>query len=430
MRPFLVAALAACVLVPSAAQANALDEFGDGARAEGMAGTQAADARGHAATYHNPANIALTDDKEAAIGYGGAVTQLSLDHRDAHLTPARGITVGLAIPVKLGSWTIALGVSLYLPDQFIARIQLVPATEPHFALLDNNLQHVVVTAALAIKMGRHFAVGAGASVLADAAGNGISFDVGVVGGEKVGRAALDVALPIRAAPVLGLTLLPTRWLRLAAAWRGALDLGLQLDILANVNIAGVITGDTLIALKALNFYTPHRVALGVAADVVKDVTVSAEVDWLGWSQFKGAIPDLRVLVALGISPPLVQALLPEPRFRDVWVPHIGLEARHDLHPKVGFAARVGYAFQRSPVPPQTGLTSFADNDRHIVSVGAGLELRRLTSILPRPLRFDVALQLHELVDRTTVKDGRLFPGAGFSSGGYLLHLSATLEARF
>ena len=93
-------------------------------------------------------------------------------------------------------------------------------------------------------------------------------------------------------------------------------------------------------------------------------------------------------------------------------------------------ARAGYAYERSPVPEQRGLTSFADNDRHVVSFGGGVELRRLTRILPKPIRVDAALQVHALQPRTTAKSVLLYPGSGFSSGGYLLHLALTAEVRF
>ena len=426
----LLVAIALLVAATAVARANALDTFGFSARAEGLAGAQAADARGYAAAHHNPAGVAMSTDIEAALGYGGAVMGLRIDGADAQVSSVRGISVGLAIPLKVRSWNFALGVALYLPDQFVARVQLVPATEPHFVLLDNNLHHLVVTAVLSVRPARWLSLGAGATVLADAAGSGLRFDVGVVGGEKVGSADLDVSLPIRAAPVLGLMIVPHRAVRMGLAWRGELDLGLSLDILANVNIAGAITGDTLIALRALNFYTPHKVSLGLAADLTRDLTITAELDWLGWSHFTGALPDLRVLVALGISPPLVESLFPKPHFDDVWVPRLGAELRRDLHPNVGLALRLGYAFERSPVPPQIGLTSFADNDRHVLAVGAGVELHDLISILPKPLRIDLALQLHELASRTTVKDRTTFVGQGFSSGGYLLHFAATVEARF
>jgi long-chain fatty acid transport protein len=415
---------------PSPARANALDTFGFTARAGALGGAVCADAPGFAGAHHNPAGVALADDVQVSVGYGGAVAGLQLDGRDAQVTNPHGTSIGLALPAKLGGWTFAFGLALYMPDQFVVRIQLVPSTEPHFVLLDNNLEHIVVTPVLAVRPARWLAIGAGATILADAAGNGITFDVGVVGGDKVGKASLDVALPIRAAPVLGVQVTPHPSVRLGAAWRGEVDLGLKLDILANVDIAGAITGDTLISLRAINFYTPHKVSLGASVDVLRDLTVDAQVDWVGWSYFHGALPDLHTLANLSIAPPLVEALFPSPRFKDIWVPRLGVEWRRDVRPRVGVAARIGYAFEASPVPPQRGLTSFADNDRHVVAFGGGVELRRLWRVLPKPLRLDFAMQLHQLVGRTTVKDPQLFPGQGFSSGGWLLHFSSTLEARF
>src|SRR5262249_49582571 len=144
----------------------------------------------------------------------------------------------------------------------ITRVQLVPAAEPNFVLLGNNWQRLVVTPVGALKLGRFVSVGAGATMLADTAGHGIDFKVGIVGGDKVGAGALDVSLPTRAAPVVGLILSPTRWLRLGASYRGEIDLGIKLDILAHVDLAGTITGDALITLRAINFYTPHKVSLG------------------------------------------------------------------------------------------------------------------------------------------------------------------------
>ena len=265
--------------------------------------------------------------------------------------------------------------------------------------------------------------------MADAAGNGVTFDFGLVDGGLAGRGQLDVALPTRAAPVAGIWISPKKWLRFGASYRGSIDLGLRLDILTNVDIAGVITGDALISLRAINLYTPHKVALGAAVDLSPDLTISAEVDWVGWSYFKGAVPDLKVLVRLAIAPPLVEVLFPEPHFNDQWVPRLGAELRRRLSPHLDFAARLGYAYERSPVPNQTGLTSFADNDRHIVSFGASLGLRDLIRVLPKPLSIDVALQVHDLEPRTTVKSTP-YVGQGFSSSGYMLFLSAMLGARF
>ncbi len=423
---FLVALLAA-----SPARGNALDTFGFGPRSEAMAGAQTADASGWAAAFHNPAAVARTDDVEAAIGYSGAVTHLNIDGTDAGITTPRGTSLGLAVPIPLGHGVkLAFGVAAYIPDQFIVRVQLIPIAEPHFVLLDNNLQHIVVQPVLALRILRWLSVGGGVTLLADAAGNGITFDVGAVGGQKVGQAALDVSLPIRAAPVVGVLVEPTPHLRLGATWRGEIDLKLKLDILSNVNVAGLVTGDVLISLRALDFYTPMRTTVGAAWDALPSLTLTADLDWIRWSAFSGGAPDLAVLVHLAIAPSLVHAAIAEPSFHDVWAPRVGAEWRRALGSHVELAVRGGYAFERSPVPDQVGLTSFADNDRHVIALGGGVALSNITSLMAKPLRFDVALQWQELVPRTTVKDPSFAPGAGFTSGGRLVNFAAMMEARF
>jgi long-chain fatty acid transport protein len=425
----LVVSALVSLLAAASAQANAPDTFGFGPRIAGMAGAGTAEARGQAAAFHNPAGVALTNDVEAAVAYSYGGMLLRIDGRDANVTAPRGTSLGLALPAHLGPITAAFGLAVYLPDQFIARIQLVPSTEPHFALLDNNLQHVVVQPVVALRFGDKVAIGGGASILADAAGNGITFDVGISAGNKVGVGALDVSLPVRAAPVVGVVVMPKPWLRFGVAYRGELDLKLSLDILAHVDLPGGISGDTVIAIGALNFYTPHTVTGAAAADLGA-LTLTAQLDWLKWSSFDRALPDLNVRVGLGISPPLVPPVFPTVRFNDQYIVRVGAELKRALTPRVDLAGRVGYAFVPSPVPPQTGLTSFADGDRHVVSLGAGLALRELISILPKPLSIDVALQLQQLEPRATAKDPTVTASPGFTSSGSIIYVTAGVEARF
>src|SRR5262249_5461836 len=157
---------------------------------------------------------------------------------------------------------------------------------------------------LALRM-PYVSFGAGVTLLADAAGNGITFDVGVKNGQRLGTAAIDVSLPTRAAPVAGILVEPIPQLRLGASFRGEVDLRLKLDILTHVAVA-TVSGDVAISLRAIDFYTPMRVAAGAAWDVLPSLTFSGELAWLRWSAFTGGVPDTKILVALGLSPPLIQ----------------------------------------------------------------------------------------------------------------------------
>jgi long-chain fatty acid transport protein len=411
------------------AHADPLDTFGFGARSAALAGAVTADARGAGAVPTNPALLVRAEHPELAIGWGYGRLGLQLDGNSAEVLDLHGVDFGLAIPWQMGRFRAAAGLALYLPDQFIARVQLVPATEAHFVLLDNDIHRIVVQPAVAFGLGDRLSIGAGASILLDAVGNGIQFDVGVVGGEPQGQGKLDVRLPPRVAPIVGLAFTPVPRVRIGASWRAEVDLALQLAILANVDVAGVVTGDALIDLQSLNFFTPARFSAGVAIDVLPTLTLMGEASLYRWSGFRGGAPDVNILVSLGIEPPLVQTLFPDDDFQDVWVPRAGVEWRLPTE-CVDWSLRAGYAFEPSPVPAQTGLTSFADNDRHVIALGGGARFTALQPTLKRPLRVDVALQWHHLRDRLTIKDQDLFPGRAFSSGGEIVRASATATLEF
>jgi hypothetical protein len=412
-----------------AAHADPLDLFGYGAAAAGVAGARTATATGAEAAHYDPAGVALADRPTLLAGWGAAAMRLDIDGRDGDVLDPHGTSLGIAVPVHAGDWTYAGAIGLYLPDQFLARIHLIPPTEPHFVLLDNDANRVVVEPVAAAAYKDRFAIGAGASILADAASKQIVFDVGVVAGQKVGEAALDIALPVRAAPLVGVWMKPHDRVRLAATFRGELSLDLRLDILANVQVAGVVTGDALVSIRAANYFTPARATGGVAVDVADDLTLSADVAYQRWSAFGTGLPDLRVLIALDLQPPLVQTDVPLAKFHDTVETRLGAEY-HRTGGKTDWALRAGAAYLPSPVPPQTGLTSFADGDRTIVTAGGGITLARWQPLLTHPIHLDAAIGWQHVAHELTQKDATMYPGQAFSSGGDILQAQLSTTVTF
>lgn len=423
-----VVPLATLLVVTAPASAGPLDDFGMGGRTAAMAGAGVATVRGAEAAHHNPAGVAFAEHPSVLLGYGFGAMRLNISGRDAQVLNARGTTLGVALPLKVGQLTLTPGLALYLPDQFIARIQLIPPTEPHFIRLDNDPHRLVVEPVLGVRIGEHLSLGAGVSLLGDARGNGITFNVGVVSEEKVGEAALDASLPPRAAPLLG-AMVDTPRVKAGLVYRGELSLDLALDIIANVDVAGVVTGDALVTIRANNYFTPQRVVGGVAVDVLPDLTLTGELAWENWSAFPSGLADLKVLVALDITPPLVQTDLPPANFEDIVIGRVGAEYKV-RRGKTEWSGRAGYAFLPSPVPEQVGLTSFADNDRDILTAGVGLRIDALRPYLTRPVELSVALQWHHLRKRLTVKDASSFPGEAFSSSGNIFHLGTSMTMSF
>lgn len=412
------------------AHADPLQEFGFGARASGMAGTGVANTTGADAAHHNPAGVADAEHASFLLGYAYGSMALSINGRGANLLDAHGTSIGAAIPFKINDHaSIALGLAMYLPDQFIARIQQIPPTEPHFILLDNNPHRLVVEPVVSLRLNKYFSIGAGASVLGDARGNGINFNVGVESGNKVGEAELDAALPLTFAPLVGIMVSPTPRVHAGLVYRGELGLDLALDILADVNIAGVVTGDALVAVRAANYFTPQKVSGGVAVEVIDNLTLTSDVSWVNWSAHPSGVADLRILVALDITPPLVQTDVVAAEFNDTVTARLGAEYRINGK-RTDWAVRGGYAFLPSPVPDQVALTSFADNERHVLSLGMGMTLTDWKPILTRPVEFNVGLQWHHLQGRLTQKDAMQFPGESFSSGGNIFHINASTTVNF
>ncbi|HUQ01180.1 MAG TPA: outer membrane protein transport protein [Kofleriaceae bacterium] len=422
-------ALTLVTAAASTAAADPLDQFGFGAAAAGTAGARTASAHGAEAAHHNAAGVALGLYPELLIGWGYGAMQLNVNGRDASVLDAHGTSMGLAIPIKLDeSWTLGTGIALYLPDQFLARLQLIPSNEPHFVLLDNDPHRAVVEPVAAVSYQGKLAFGAGASILANAKSKKIVFDVGIVAGEKVGEAELDVELPVRVAPLIGVWLQPHPRVRAGLTYRGKLALDLALDILANVQIAGVVTGDVLVSLRASNYFTPARVGGGVAVDVLPDLTLEADLTFNRWSAYP-ASADLAVLIALDIAPPLVSTTVPPSAFTDTVDAKLGVEYKH-RGARTDFSVRAGAAYKPTPVPPQTGLTSWADGDRVELTAGGGITLADWAPILTRPIELDVAVQWQHVAHQLTQKQLETFPGEAFSSDGNILHAGCSATVRF
>jgi long-subunit fatty acid transport protein len=416
-------AAVAVLVAPPTAHADPLDDLGFGAAATAMANARTAFATGAEAAHTNPAGIARIHRPELLAGWQYSHEQLALNGHDAGVLDAHGTAVGIAVPVAIDRYQLATGVALYLPDHFLARLQLSPVTEPHFVRFENAAQRIVVEPVAAFSVG-HFAIGAGASLLADARSKELTFDVGVVAGEKQGQANLDVAMPMRAAPLAGIWWRPIHAVELAATFRGELSLDLALDIRTNVSVPGVVNGDALINLRSASYYTPMKAALAAAIHPHEDFTISAEIAWERWSKLGSGVPDLRVLLELDLMPPLVSTTQPPASFRDIMTSRLGIEWQTGA-----LRLRAGGAYLPSPVPPQTGLTSFADGRRTLAALGGGWRFSA-GRVLLQPLDIDVAFAWQHIEHELVRKDMAMVPGGAFSSGGDIVQANITSTVRF
>lgn len=125
-------------------------------------------------------------------------------------------------------------------------------------------------------------------------------------------------------------------------------------------------------------YHPRQVSLGVAYGDA-DWTAHASATWEEWSEYLDAHGER-----------------PSPAFEDRISVRVGGEWTY--LPRL--AARLGFAWLPSPVPPQTGRSNYADGDLYAFTAGHGFTI----GLLGGALRIDLAAQGWYMAPRRVHKD--------------------------
>jgi len=395
-------------------RADPTDLLGFGARGPALGNAMVASDDALSSPAYNAASGSLAKHVEVGAGYMYADLAFELDGRDADLMNAHGAWGALLVPFGIGSVRAALGLATYVPDQFVLRLYSVPATQPRFVMWDNQPHRTVFDIALSARFAELVAVGAGVSALGGAEGE-VSFELGSRPGRTVSEAAIDSRLPARYAPIAGILVTPAAWLRFGLRYSEPLAADVQLDARANTNVEGILQGTTLVRTVGQNYFTPREVALGAAADLAA-WTLLAELTFQQWSELEQVSYDVELDVDLGIDTPVFGFTEPEPRWHDVLSPHFGIERDVDLGSDRELTLRAGYWYAPTPVPDQPGLTSFADSNRHVLTLGSGFRF----GDIGLPLTVEVAGQLHMLEEREMRKASVVEPGGNHRIDGRVL----------
>lgn len=411
--------LAACVAFAAPAPADPLDAFGFGPRAAAMGTAGIAEGEAIEAARANPAAAASATGFAAALGWLVAVPQVDLDGGDAGLDAIHGAVFGAAVPFRWLGIDLGAALALHVPDRFLGRVALPGATEPRVLRWSDWSHRLSATAVLSAKIGGGFSLGVGLALLADASAQGrVSF--GAREGTTWGAADVRLEMPLRVAPVAGLLFEPASFLAFGLVFRGALAMDVDIDLRADADFADEsLTGEARTRLRGSAYYSPQALAFGVSARW-NGWTIDADVSWLDWSGLALPFADVDTAIALGAPAPIVHLLVPHADWLDTAVPAVGVEYEFRPVPRHALAFRAGYAFEPSPVPPQTGLGNVADPDRHLISCGAGWRMD-----FPREdgstsaLEAGFAFQAHRLVPFRTEKDVPEFAGGPLSAGGWL-----------
>lgn len=415
MRAAQVAMITVVLLSMSAqTKANPLEEFGFGDRGVGIAGSMGASDDALSSAAYNPASSVYASRPALGLGYTFATPDLTFNGTEAASPDSHGMTGALVLPWQMHrDWKASLAGALYVPLNGLTEIRLRPATEPQLVMWESRNHRIVSQGVVGFGYRGVMAFGLGLSVFGNISGQGLDLNVNTLPGRTQANADLQIDVPWRVAPILGLIVQPVPQLRLGLRFMDEIALDANIYAESFVRVPGTsIEGDTIVRARGLDFFVPRSVALAANVDL-DDWSLSAQLSWHQWSRVSRVASEVDLRIELGIDIDAINFVAPDPNWHDTWIARFGIE--HHILAGQGRSVdlRWGYAYIPTPVPDQTGVTSFADADRHVLAAGAALTLPvdRLLFTL------GAAGQAQVLAPRETTKDPELGVGEDFRLTG-------------
>ena len=401
MRSVAVSTLLLLVVVASRpAWGNVCEVFGAGVRSQSMAGAMSATASDYTAAWHNPAALTLGHgsmgvallagvDRTSIVltprpqGYAPPGYQLRLRPRTDTETRSQltGVLVGLAL--ELFSEDLRAAAMLYIPREGFSHGQTWFADEReqhfsnqlHFELLGERLRSEVIAAALAYRLGPWISVGIGLTLLPHSA-----TDASVYTPNAADPAHVEMNTQIEQGVVKSLTagvlVEPTDGLRFAVSFVD--ESAFRVRGQTEVQINGQQELDEYPIHQPLGFsvhVSPPLFRAG-AAWVRDTFLITVEGTYSVWSRYRDSHDG-------------------DAGLDDT----INVRAAIEYERSAGTFLRAGLGWLPSPVPSQTGRTSYVDNDRLVFSAGAG----KAFALWNEDLQIDFAIQVQALLPREAQK---------------------------
>ncbi len=392
----------------SVGHAGPAQTFGLGGQGIAMGGAVAACSDDYAAAFYNPAGLAFAEGPTLGAGFVFACPDLRISGNEQDVDPIRAFQVGGSLPLGSSRYLgrITLAAAAHIPTSTAILLGASDPVEPSFVFYSIDPQRTALYMGGSVRILPGLSVGGGVSMLA-----GAEFKMNL---SLLSSSFLTHYSPSKYIfePIFGIKFRPTNSLVLAAVYREATQASLEPELKIFVGETQVLP--TITILNLFN-YDPREVVAAVMYRFGSRLIAEVDVTWMDYSnyqastpqyEFEEEVPDwVRTLMSMNNVPP--------PGFRDVFVPRFGLQYMGNRY----LTLRAGYYYQASPVPDQTGVTNYADADKHVIAAGAGVNLFLPPKILERPILIDVVFQGQLLDERVVVKDDPEDPVGGYTVDG-------------
>jgi len=384
--------------------------FGFGPKAIGMGNAFTAVADDFTAAWYNPAGMTQSNQLRFGLGYQYMKPFMKVDGASHRIQDNHSLAVGVSTLLPFSAWLeerLYAGIAFYMPWNLVFGIKVPLPMEPQWVLLHNEPRDITIVPALGVKI--HPALSVGANVILSDNTFG-SFEATLT---PENEAVLEVNqdLPTTFAPSAGLMFHPGEIWPGLAGWR--FGFMWQDDFLIEYKfrpLIGIGYIPLRINFEAKNLFQPMRFLAGLSYAQGPDWLFSVELSYNLWSD----MPDPNLTSSFDFVFPIFPVRFAPtrsypPDFEDTLVPRVGAQGRVVNTDAVELALRLGYGYEPSPVPPQAGVTSYLDGDKHVVSFSPELTVKRIAGRdLTFPLSLGGYLQVQVVGKTRYLKDAAVF----------------------
>ncbi len=423
----LAAGFAALLGAPAPAPASGFSVYEQGGRAMGFAGAYTAVTDDPSAIFFNAAGLAFLEGKQLYVG--GTLVMPQSTFSGANPFPGLGVQetqrVG-ALPVPAVYFShrvsprLAWGIGLDAPFGLKTKWANPDTFTGRYIALESSLRGVALNPTLAVRLNDKVSFGAGLDLrfssvrLVRRAGAVDPFTQTV---KDTAEIVLDSDTATGVGFNVGVVVKPRAGLSLGAQYRHKV----KIDYSGKATFTQIPTGndqlDAIVASRLpqgspaveTSIEYPSILSAGVARDWTW-WTVAADVVFFQWSTFDQ-------LALTFPTEPGLDSVIPE-NYRNSWQVRAGVERRLEE----GWAVRLGYHYDRTPVPTESVSPILPDNDRHCLSMGWSW------TSASRHVRVDGGLWYLFLPQRST--EGRNRDGYNGTYENSAFTLGASLGYRF
>lgn len=354
----LLACALAALLVPAAARAGGFSVSEVGSRESGRGTAAAALAESPAAIFYNPANLAPQDGLRLQLGGSGLMPLWS--HTDLVSGEATKSNGGVTTPPHfaasynfgdIGLGQLALGAGVFVP--YGSTFSWPADWAGRAEVQEIALQVFEISPALSWQPHKMFSIGASFRYLP---ANVYLKQAVLFGSEQEGSVALSGSGSGMGAGV-GIGFFPVDGLSIGVAWRSAVTLSFKGQ--SNFDFPAPFDPQAIDKDVKTSIDLPNNLRFGIAYEVLKGLSLSADLEYQMWSSFKE-------LAITFVNPDGTETVSASPRnSTDSFVFHVGGEYR--FHPNV--AIRAGYVYDQHTLPEETVNPAPPDSDKHVISLG-------------------------------------------------------------